>query len=1076
MTIEGTTRDAPKAAALIGRRAELGALTGALDASFAGQGQLVLLAGEPGIGKTRLATAVAADAQARHALVLWGRCWEGGGSPPYWPWVQVMREYIRSRDADALAAEVGSGAAYLAQVVPELRERLTVTPAELDLESEEARFALLDATAGLLRNASAAQPVVVIVDDLHAADRPSLVLLRFLAGELRQSRVLLIAAYREVEARLTPGVGELLGELLGQSANLQIGGLSEPEIEQLVADTSSGERSAEELAHVHEVAAGNPFFAVETVRLLESQGVGALPTAVRETVARRLALLAPATQRVLQVASVIGKELEIGVLERALNAPVDLGEAIGARLVTEESGRYAFTHALVRETLYDALGRGERAQLHLEVAAALEELAPADPGEQLSALAHHCLEAASIGGRERGIEYSERAGDRAATMLAFEEAAEHYQRALSASGPGRAAAQRCDLLLKLGETQWKSGDAAASQQTFLAAAETARQAADPERLARSALGFGHWFLFRFRVDEAVIALLEEALDGLGQDETALRALVMARLALEMLMLPQHERRDWLSAEAVRIARAAGDRAALFTTLYSRNWCTSRPDTLAERLASADELLAIATDAGDREMVFLARHARLICLLEYADQRAANKELVMALQVAEQLRQPFYVWRATILRAVLAMQEARLSDAERLAAEAYAVARDRYADVDEIIYRQMHLLSIRFYQGRVDEMEEETREMVARHPWWPRWRQPLLAAALGRVGEAQAELGRHQADFADLRDRRGSGGYVWALHLSALAQACVLTGNTARAAALYEQLLGVADRSAMTLSEIGYGPVSWRLGMLATLLHRWDEAERHFEDALESVALSGTEHFAAQILLEQARMLVARGDDGERARDLVARALEISVRLELPGIADRARAMGKLLGAAPDVLRREGEYWTIAFGGATCRLKDSKGLGYIATLLASPGREIHVLELAAEGTPTPDRGDAGEVIDDSARDAYRARLGELAAELEEAQSFNDPERAARTQVQIDALTSELAAAVGLGGRARRAASPAERARVSVTKRIRSAIEKVGENDAALAEHLGAAIRTGTFCSYQPGADGPRWSVY
>jgi hypothetical protein len=581
----------------------------------------------------------------------------------------------------------------------------------------------------------------------------------------------------------------------------------------------------------------------------------------------------------------------------------------------------------------------------------------------------------------------------------------------------------------------------------------------------------------------------------------MRAQVLARLAVELFYTPEHDRRDALSAEAIRVARTTDEQRTLFTALYSRNWAIPRPDSLAERLANANEMVALAMQIGDRELVFLGRHARLMCLLEPADQHGANEELTALLQLADHLRQPLYAWRATSLKVARALTEGRLGDAERLAEDAYEIARERYAELGHLVYNQMHLLAIRFGQARLEEMEEDTRDYVERYPWWPRWRQPLLAAELGRRPEAQAELERHKPDFADLREPPpGSTGGVWNLHLCALAHACALTRDRQRAAALYELLLPVSDRSAMTLSEIGYGPVSWRLGMLATTLGRWDDAERHYEEALERVARWGSEQFAAAILIEYARTLATRAGerDRERASELLARAEEICARRELVGIAQRAHDAARTLSEreseaeATNIFRREGDYWTISFAGATSRYRDNKGLHYIATLLANPDREIHVLDLVASGETartvagpaalgghglrTGRLSDAGEAIDAQARAAYRSRLTRLRAELDQAEAFNDPERAAGLRAEIEALAQELSSALGCGGRARRAASPAERARVSVTKRIRSAIDRIAENSPPLADHLNQTMKTGTLCGYRPGPDAPtRWSV-
>jgi hypothetical protein len=234
-----------------------------------------------------------------------------------------------------------------------------------------------------------------------------------------------------------------------------------------------------------------------------------------------------------------------------------------------------------------------------------------------------------------------------------------------------------------------------------------------------------------------------------------------------------------------------------------------------------------------------------------------------------------------------------------------------------------------------------------------------------------------------------------------------------------------------------GPMRPFNGRIDELRRGLEDAERHYETALRRCELLGARALRARILYEGA------------------------------------------VQAVPEALfRREGEFWTVAYDGSTCRLRDVKGLRYLASLMAAPGRDVHALELASAGAaPAADlAAPADALLDDAARAAYRRRLMELSEELEQARGWRDPERAARIEEEIEALTGELARAAGLGGRARRAPSPAERARVSVTKAIRSAIRSIGLHHPSLATHLAASVRTGRLCSYSPpGETPPRWTL-
>jgi predicted ATPase len=221
----GTKARSPDLAAdvFVGRDRELGELDAALTDAVAGRGGLFLLVGDPGIGKTRLAEEFCAHAQAAGALTLWGRCWEGGGAPAFWPWVQVVRSYLRQRDPAALRQELGPGASYIAQIVPELREAVPDLPAALSLEAEHLRFALFDSVSAFMQGAATREPLVVVLDDLHAADPPSLLLLQFMARELRGPRLLVLGCYRDTEAVLDPAAGALLAGLARTAAASRCG-------------------------------------------------------------------------------------------------------------------------------------------------------------------------------------------------------------------------------------------------------------------------------------------------------------------------------------------------------------------------------------------------------------------------------------------------------------------------------------------------------------------------------------------------------------------------------------------------------------------------------------------------------------------------------------------------------------------------------------------------------------------------------------------------------------------------------------------------------------------------------------
>jgi class 3 adenylate cyclase len=1071
----------------VGREKELAELRTALDLVAARRGLVFLITGEPGIGKTRLMQEVAGVALDQGWRVLVGRCWEEGGAPAYWPWIQIVR--AAGGEFERLAAPIPDGAAPGA-------------------DPDSVRFRLFDAATRFLLGAARLRPLVIVLEDLHAADVSSLLLLRFLGEAIDQSPILVLASYREGESRVREQ-SRLFGELVRVSHRISLRGLSVDEVDAYAASVV-GERVASSVAaRLHGITGGNPFFLGELVRLLSATGqleqaderitdpMLRVPEEVRTLIRRRVAGLSAEATSTLRVAAVIGRGFDLRVLERVshLSAPrlLDvLAEGIEAGALAEAGTRYSFVHELVRETLYEDLPASRRRELHLTLGRVLEELSHPDDEQHLSEIAHHLAQAAPLGDPDTAVEYLLRAGDRASTLLAYEEAALDYHRALELldAVEDASAERRGDLLLRLADAQWRAGDARAAQASFERATEAARRLGNAGMLARAALGYvtalGGFLLFaRFEIGGTGAGLLEEALAALPESDSPLRARLLARLAVELYSANEPvERRVALSGEAMEMARRLDDSEALVMALHARHWALTTPELVHERLTHSEEMLRVARETGDWEAEFLAHNSRFHCLLELCDGRAMDAEIEAMTQIAERIRQPSYLWHTICLRAVRATLDGRFDDAEQLAHEALEIGRLRQTAYFSYMFRYAQLYAIRWAQGRLPELWGSIRSHSDRFPWIPRWRDALAAVELGDESAARAEVERHAGrDFTDL-PRDG----LWMLHLSGLAQCCVLIRDDRRGAQLYELLLPFAERNAVSYTQQPFGPVALRLAGLASMLGRWDDAEPHFETALECCRLLGARAIVARVHYEHGAALLERGRPGDNARavSLLEDAARLAGELGATGLLERIDSLAAPKAAdrqaSPQaVFRREGEFWTIAYAGKTFRLRDVKGLRYLAFLLGSPGKEIHVLELAqaAEGlTPSRSRSSASKaepVLDAEAKEAYRSRLEELGEDLQKARDWGDPERVAGIEEEIDALTEELAHAAGLGGRDRELASPAERARVSVTKAIKAAIKTIERHNPELGAHLGTSVRTGRFCSYAtPGEEPPAWN--
>src|SRR6266516_3888984 len=590
----------------------------ALERAVGGRGGLYLLVGEPGIGKSRLAEELVSHARERGAQVLIGRCWEAGGAPAYWPWVQALRVCVRGREPDELRAELGAGAPDLAQLLPEIRELLPELPEREAPESDWARFRLFDAASSFLRATARGRPLVLVLDDMHAADEPSLLLLRFLARELADSRLLVVAAYRDVDPTLGDPLAGTLTELRREPVTHRVAleGLPEPAVAEYI-EVAAGRAPSEALVDaIQAETEGNPLFVGEVVRLLVEEGgleAGAVeqlavPEGIREVIGRRLRHLSEACFDMLTLASVLGREFDLEALEAVSGSGRDqllgvLDEAMGARVVAAipgAPGRVLFEHALIRDTAYDSLTSARRAQLHHQVGNALEDLYAADSEPHLAELAHHFFAALPSGEREKALGYSIRAAERSVGQLAFEEAARLYEMALTLVEDD---IEKCELLLALGEAYARAGNMPAWKRAFREAAELADARQLPRHLGRAAFGYGGRILWAVsRDDQLLISLIERALDALGDEESALRVGLLARLAggpLRDATYPPELKRA-RSEEAVAIARRLGDPATLAYALAGYTQAHLSPDRYTAILPAAEECVAAALEAGDKE--------------------------------------------------------------------------------------------------------------------------------------------------------------------------------------------------------------------------------------------------------------------------------------------------------------------------------------------------------------------------------------------------------------------------------------------------------------------------------------------
>ncbi len=875
--------------AFVGRTAELEELLGGLDAVVSGRGRLFLLSGEPGIGKSRLADELIRAAQTRGAVVLTGRCWEAGGAPAYWPWVQSLRAYVRETPPQLLRAQLGAGAAEVAQILPELHELLPGLPEPAAIDSEGARFRLFDATAEFLRNASAERPIVLVLDDLHAADTPSLLLLQFLARELGPTHLLVLGAFRDVDPVPRPPLIAMLAEVAREpvTRRLPLSGLSRLDVIEYVQLTASEAVSVELAAALYEGTEGNPLFVGETVRLLSLEGVGldsagnfqlAIPQNVKDVIARRLAHLSEECNRLLLLASVLGREFVLEALARVGDVSDDelldrLDEAMAARVLSEVPGgpgRLRFAHVLIRDTLYEGLTTARRVRCHRLAVEALEALYGDQPGTHLAELAHHSVAGSDF---NKGLEYARRAGERAFTLLAYEEAARLYEMALDAFELADLPDEslRCELLISLGEAELRAGDSLTAKQAFLEAADIARRLGLPHALARAATGYGGRIMYaRAGDDDRLVPLLEEGLAGLDDGDVELRTRLLARLAGALRDEPRRDRRDRLSREAVDFARARETPIALAYALDGRAASIMAPDTVTECFALGSELREVAERIGDRERMFYGNWHRFIVQLMTGDIVAAEAELEAISILVGELRQPAQLWQVRSAQAMLALAVGDLARAEELVTEAFSLGERAQPEMATPVHRlQRHALCD--FRGGLVEIEPEIRELADAYPARPVLRCALahLHARVGRTAEAKHTLD----DLARDRFSRLPFDMEWLYAMSLLAETSALLGDAGSATVMYGLLLPWESFNATDHPEAFRGAVARYLGILATTIGRWHEAGMHFEFALEMNERMGARPWLALTQADYAAMLrLSDTPNEEKAQLLLSRAL------------------------------------------------------------------------------------------------------------------------------------------------------------------------------------------------------------
>ena len=1048
----------------VGRDDVLAELRRVVDEAVAGRGHLLLLAGEAGIGKTTMLAAAAGFAESRGVRVAWGWGWPGEGAPGYWPWVQVMR--MLGLDIPWPAEDSGQ-------------------PVR-DAPASE-RFRLFDEVTSLLLAESRIQPLLLLLDDLQWADQPSQLLLDFLARRLPAGAVAVVGGYRDTE----PAPGPVLAALAARTTVLPLTGLGPDAVGDLVADVVGEQRAAEVAAGVHRRTGGNPFFVQQVSWLLRS-GQEGIPPGVHEAIELRFAALPGAAAAALRTAAVIGQRFSADLAALVSGQPSGavaeaLAAAVRARVVSRDgTDAYRFAHDLFREYAYDQLPAAERASLHRRIGQALEASRAAGGEVTLAELARHFVLADPVSAPGLGVQRDRgQGGDRPAGLRGSgpalgargrrhgRQASRAYRGPAragggpAAGGPGRGRGPGLPARRCVGPGGRNPDPPRPPREGM------ARNAQDPAALARAALGLHSIGTRTWWPPDQVVALLSEALDafGPGSGGEPLRLHVMASLSRALAwhgLDPPRARA--LAAQAVAAARAAGDPVTLASCLLAQHHAIWAAGTARDRLRIAAEVAGLAERSGDQEILLEARLLAATDRLELADP-GFRAELDEFIRLAEASRQPRFRYAALVRRAALALLAGRLAEAERLIGQAEMLGEEcGEPGARDVRYDQgWDLLTA---QGRLGELGDALPEMFP-DPESPQARgaRALVMLASGaRAEAAEAAAPLLKADPGTIPPDRQQ-----LLSLAYAAELVVAFGAVPVAEQLYAALLPFEDQAVVSGAAITFkGAVAHYLGLLAAVLGRAATAASHLERA---VAIHDRLDAAVWSLRSRYQLAtVWLGEPGRRAAAVSALA-EVAVAARTLGLAQLAReaeAAAFAAGQVPvteGVFAREGAMWTLSYGGVTVRMRDAKGLSDLAVLLAVPGRQVPAADLiAAAGAGQAGLADlrmgADEVLDATARRQVRARLASLGEDIAEAESWNDPERAARARAERDALLRELAAAAAPGGQPRLLGDQSERARKAVTARIRDVIGRLEPVHPALAGHLRESVTTGTRCSYSP----------
>ena len=1031
---------------MVAREGELAVLHDAVADAMGGLGRAVCVVGPAGIGKTRLAAEVLRIARDAGFRCAWGVGWLGAGAPPLWPWQSVLTQLGGSPD---VLAPIGA-------------------------DADHDRFVTFSAVADAVSHIATTQPVLIVIDDAHAADPGALLLARFVVRSLRAAPLLVVVTARDMIGvdPVDPVLHAAIGELARDTIVVRPAALSTDDLAALL-DRVGRSVTPPQIDVMHDVTGGNPLFVGE---LLAAGSASVQPSmhSVRTILQLRLGGLTTTALEVLAVAAALGPLARIPLVMAAVDiekgAVLDvLSRAEAAGVLTVHGDQCRFAHDLLAESVLAGRSSTDMARLHERVAFVLEHT-DGTATEHVLASAHHRVAIASIDRKPASVEKAVISCQRAARVLvsgvAYESASQLLAQAVGLHDTIGLVAP-ASLLLEVARTELAAGNLRGARSWFRRAAE---QADDPAQLAQAAVGLGGIWVHEHRTASdhaAFMALVDRALVRLNGDRPDLMARLHTRRAAELIYTGHGSASD--VRDAVDAARQMGDPLVLAESLSLWHHTLLGPaNTNAERIGIADELIGVAAMAGDEVLGLMGVLWRAVDLYLIGDRRA-ERALTEVRVRADALHVAAVLFVLDAIEVMRLLRDGRIDAAEHAAQRCFDLGAG-IGDADAMGYYGGHLLTIRWMQMQPDDILPLARQ-VAQSPTLvegdvaPRAAAAVLAAMLGDDDQARADL--HHVMTRVPRSVETSSN--WMITMFCAAEAAMMLSDLKTAEAVYSSLLPYRHLPIMgSLAVVCLGSAERSLGVAARTLGDVNLAVHHFEQAVEQNHRLGNRVMAAISDGDLGCALIERAMAGDVARGRAH--VETSVdALNAFGLVERARRLcsdaAERLRAVPvpdGEIARTGATWRLTYGDHVVEIADSVGVQRLRQLLERPWIDVTAAQLAGE-LESSVRHDVNDV---ATLRAYRGHIDELHRDIDQADADYDLERAAQLRVELDELLDHLGPSIGLNGRSRAFADGVERARVAVRKSLGRVFDAVGEQDAEFAERLHDSIKTGVICRFEP----------